>query len=179
MAGHDDQQQHAHAAPPPPPPFHLAVPTHSVAAAREFYGSMLGCPEGRRAERWCDFNLFGHQLVAHQVDGYHASASANAVDGDPVPVPHFGAALSVDQFHELAARLQQRGVEFVIAPHLRFVGQPGEQVRRGTAGVRRRALARAVWTAWACVQKLTSCWCLLLPLLLCTRTCWLPCCCAR
>ncbi len=73
------------------------------------------------------------QIVAHKVDGYNADSSANAVDGDPVPVPHFGAALTVEQFHWLAERLKTAGVKFVIEPHLRFQGQPGEQVgpRRG------------------------------------------------
>lgn len=83
---------------------------------------MLGCPEGRSAATWVDFNLFGHQIVAHLVRGYSASASHNAVDGDPVPVPHFGAALSVPQFHSLAERLKGAGVSFVIEPHLRFQG---------------------------------------------------------
>ena len=74
-----------------------------------------------------DFSLFGHQIVAHLVDGYRADSSANQVDGDPVPVPHFGCALSVDRFHELAARLTEKSVQFIIKPHIRFTGQPGEQ----------------------------------------------------
>lgn len=85
--------------------------------------SLLGCSEGRSAAGWVDYNLFGHQIVCHQVKGYHASASANAVDGDPVPVPHFGLALSVRQFHDLADRVQQAKVKFVIHPHLRFEGR--------------------------------------------------------
>ena len=87
--------------------------------------SLLGCPEGRSAAGWVDYNLFGHQIVCHHVKGYNASASANAVDGDPVPVPHFGLALSVEQFHNLADRVKQAGVNFVIKPHLRFAGKAG------------------------------------------------------
>ncbi len=85
--------------------------------------SLLGCPEGRSAAGWVDYNLFGHKIVCHQVKGYNANASANAVDGDPVPVPHFGLALSVQQFHDLAERVKQADVQFVIQPHLRFKGE--------------------------------------------------------
>lgn len=109
------------------PPFHIAFPVRNVEEARAFYGGLLGCPEGRSAKTWVDFNLYGHQIVAHLVKDYNAASSANQVDGDPVPVPHFGVALSVQQFHELAQRLKDNGVEFVIQPHLRFQGQPGEQ----------------------------------------------------
>mmetsp|Transcript_7867 Transcript_7867/g.16866 ORF Transcript_7867/g.16866 Transcript_7867/m.16866 type:complete len:157 (+) Transcript_7867:130-600(+) len=108
-------------------PFHLAIPVRDVQEAREFYGGLLGCSEGRSAARWVDFNFWGHQVVAHQVDGYDAVSSANQVDGDPVPVPHFGMALSVEDFHALAERLRGRAVKFIIEPHLRFVGMPGEQ----------------------------------------------------
>lgn len=90
---------------------------------------VLGCPEGRSADSWVDFNLFGHQIVSHEVSGYDVKASTNQVDGDPVPVPHFGLALTVDQFHELARRVENSGVQFEITPHVRFTGQPGEQVR--------------------------------------------------
>jgi uncharacterized protein len=85
--------------------------------------SILGCTEGRSSKRWIDVSLFGHQIVAHLVDGYVADRSANAVDGDAVPVPHFGCALSVEQFQEFAERLEGKGVEFIIKPHLRFVGK--------------------------------------------------------
>eukprot|EP00850_Spirogloea_muscicola_P015097 SM000113S24053 [mRNA] locus=s113:101191:103036:- [translate_table: standard] len=108
-------------------PFHLAFPVHDLAAARVFYGGVLGCPEGRSATTWVDFNLFGHQIVCHVVPGYNAAATANTVDGDSVPVPHFGLAMSEPQFLELASRLRESGVEFVIEPHIRFKGQPGEQ----------------------------------------------------
>ena len=109
-------------------PFHLAIPVHDVAAARAFYGGLLGCPEGRSAERWIDFDLFGHQLVCHQVDDTTPRiAGGNAVDGHDVPVPHFGVVLEMDDWHALADRLRAAGVDFVIEPHVRFVGQPGEQ----------------------------------------------------
>lgn len=109
------------------PPFHLAIPTHSIEEARKFYGNVLGCSEGRSAKTWVDWNFWGHQVVTHLVPNYNAAAHHNAVDGDAVPVPHLGAALAVDQFHALAERLKSQGVAFVIEPHLRFKGQPGEQ----------------------------------------------------
>mmetsp|Transcript_33231 Transcript_33231/g.94155 ORF Transcript_33231/g.94155 Transcript_33231/m.94155 type:complete len:244 (-) Transcript_33231:45-776(-) len=111
----------------PAPVFHLAFPVRDVDESRDFYGRVLGLAEGRSSDRWVDFSLYGHQLVCHQVDGYSASGSQNAVDGDPVPVPHFGLAMTKEQLHELAGRLEAAGVTFVIKPHLRFQGQPGEQ----------------------------------------------------
>ncbi|KAG2486493.1 hypothetical protein HYH03_014795 [Edaphochlamys debaryana] len=108
-------------------PFHLAFPVRDVEEARQFYCGVLGCSEGRSAATWVDFNLYGHQIVAHLVRGFNAAAHHNAVDGDAVPVPHFGAALSVEGFHALAERLKAHNVKFVIEPHLRFVGKPGEQ----------------------------------------------------
>ena len=107
--------------------FHLAIPVHSLEEARGFYGGLLGMPEGRSAERWVDYNFFGHQLVCHLVDGWRATVSRNAVDGDPVPVPHFGLALTVPDFQALIVRLKERGARFELEPHLRFVGAPGEQ----------------------------------------------------
>ena len=89
--------------------------------------SALGCPEGRSSSTWVDFNLYGHQLVCHEVKGYDAASTSSAVDGDPVPVPHFGLALSVAEFHELASKVKEAGVRFELEPHLRFRGQPGEQ----------------------------------------------------
>ena len=83
----------------------------------------LGCQEGRSAERWVDFSLFGHQIVCHEVKGYNANSIHNAVDGDPVPVPHFGMALTTKQFHTLADKVRSEGVEFVLKPHLRFQGE--------------------------------------------------------
>lgn len=109
-------------------PFHLAIPVHDLAAARAFYGGLFGCREGRSAERWVDYDLFGHQLVCHQVDGMVPPvAGDNAVDGHDVPVPHFGVVLEMDDWQALADRLHAAGVKFGIEPHVRFRGQPGEQ----------------------------------------------------
>ena len=108
-------------------PFHLAFPVHDIPAARAFYGGVLGCAEGRSAESWVDFDLFGHQIVAHLDPAARAVAVANPVDGHDVPVPHFGVVLGWDDWHALADRLTAAGVSFGIAPHIRFKGQIGEQ----------------------------------------------------
>ena len=107
-------------------PFHLAFPVHDLAAAREFYGGLLGCPEGRSSEEWIDFDFHGHQIVAHLSES-SGDAASNPVDGHDVPVPHFGLVLSMDDWRAMADRLTSAGVEFVIAPTIRFEGQPGEQ----------------------------------------------------
>ncbi|MBU3079140.1 VOC family protein [Sphingomonas quercus] len=107
-------------------PFHIAFPVDDLDAARAFYGGVLGCPEGRSAATWIDFDLYGHQIVAH-LGPRRADAAANDVDGHDVPVPHFGVVLEWDAWHELAARIEAAGVTFGIAPHIRFSGQPGEQ----------------------------------------------------
>jgi uncharacterized protein len=107
------------------PPFHLAFPVGDLAAARRFYGELLACPEGRSTDRWIDFDLFGHQIVAHLAPA--AAQASNAVDGDDVPVPHFGIVLPMAQWEALAARLEGAGVNFVIPPTIRFAGQAGEQ----------------------------------------------------
>ena len=109
------------------PPFHLAFPVHDLAAARAFYGGLLGCPEGRSAADWIDFDFHGHQIVAHLVPGVKAAAASNLVDGHDVPVPHFGVVLAWDQWEALAARLRSFGTKFVIEPYIRFQGQVGEQ----------------------------------------------------
>jgi len=111
-------------------PFHIAFPVHDLAAARAFYGGVLGCPEGRSAAEWIDFDLFGHQIVAHLKSGIAAAAAvstSNAVDGHDVPVPHFGVVLTMDDWHALAQRVEAAGIAFGIAPYVRFKGQPGEQ----------------------------------------------------
>jgi uncharacterized protein len=109
-------------------PFHLAFPVHDLEAARKFYGELLQCPEGRSSEQWIDFNLYGHQIVAHLTAAQsRQSAAANLVDGDHVPVPHFGVILSLDAWTILAERLKLAGVAFVIEPHIRFAGEIGEQ----------------------------------------------------
>lgn len=107
-------------------PFHLAIPVHDIAAARQFYGIELGCPEGRSADTWVDFDLFGHQLVVH-LSPMTPTQIKNPVDGHDVPVPHFGVVLSMDRWRALADRLRSSGIEFVIEPHVRFEGQVGEQ----------------------------------------------------
>lgn len=109
------------------PPFHLAFPVDDLAAAREFYGRLLGCPEGRSAEEWVDFDLYGHQIVAHHAPDLVQRRISNPVDGKDVPVPHFGLVLAMTQWKELAERLQKAGTEFVIEPTIRFEGQAGEQ----------------------------------------------------
>jgi uncharacterized protein len=108
-------------------PFHLAIPVHDLAAARTFYGGLLGCAEGRSAAHWVDFNLYGHQLVCHVTEGTRAAPAHNPVDGHEVPVPHFGVVLELPGWHALADRLRAGGVRFVVEPHVRFAGQPGEQ----------------------------------------------------
>ncbi len=112
-----------------PAPFHLAIPVQDLAAARAFYGGLLGCPEGRSAEQWVDFDFHGHQLVCHVVPAADAAARAgsNPVDGHDVPVPHFGLVLEMPAWEALAARLKSAGQRFVVEPHVRFRGQPGEQ----------------------------------------------------
>jgi len=111
-------------------PFHLAFRVDDLQAARRFYGEVLGCPEGRSSDTWIDFDLFGHQIVAHLFGGAEISgqpSSGSLVDGHSVPVPHFGVVLPPEEWKALAARLKQAGVEFVIDPYTRFEGQPGEQ----------------------------------------------------
>ena len=110
------------------PRFHLAITVRDLAGARKFYGELFGCPEGRSAETWVDFNFLGHQLVCHLAqDAKAADLSASAVDGHDVPVPHFGLVMEMDEWETLAGRLQRAGTRFVIEPHIRFTGQPGEQ----------------------------------------------------
>jgi extradiol dioxygenase family protein len=109
------------------PPFHLAFPVDDLAAARRFYGETLGCPEGRSADHWVDFNLFGHQIVAHLAPDAVRGRATNPVDGDDVPVPHFGVVLEMADWQALASRLQDAETDFVIAPNVRFAGEPGEQ----------------------------------------------------
>jgi extradiol dioxygenase family protein len=108
-------------------PFHLAIPVHDLAAARAFYGELLGCAEGRSDADWVDFDFFGHQLVCHRVPQAAPAAGHNAVDGHDVPVPHFGMVLEMPDWESLAARLKAAGTAFVIEPHVRFRGQSGEQ----------------------------------------------------
>jgi extradiol dioxygenase family protein len=109
------------------PPFHLAFPVDDLDAARAFYGGLLGCPEGRSAGHWVDFDLYGHQIVAHLAPDAVRARASNPVDGDEVPVPHFGIVLAMDDWKKLAERLESASTKFVIPPTVRFAGQPGEQ----------------------------------------------------
>ena len=109
------------------PRFHLAFPVKSLAEARAFYGELLGCAEGRSFDEWVDFDFFGHQIVAHLAPAEVGHKSTNDVDGDAVPVRHFGAILSMEDWKALAAKLTARGTKFIIAPGVRFEGLPGEQ----------------------------------------------------
>mmetsp|Transcript_33232 Transcript_33232/g.43794 ORF Transcript_33232/g.43794 Transcript_33232/m.43794 type:complete len:193 (-) Transcript_33232:199-777(-) len=114
--------------PAPGAPFHHAFPVHDLDLAKSFYGDILGCAEGRSSEKWQDFSLYGHQIVAHWVgNDYRCPDFYNPVDGDEVPVPHFGLALTVPQWKELAEKVESAGIEFIVKPHLRFKGMPGEQ----------------------------------------------------
>jgi len=108
------------------PPFHLAFPVTSLAKARDFYGKLLGCPEGRSSDEWVDFNFYGHQIVAH-LSPEAGHRSTNLVDGDNVPVRHFGAVLPMAEWEALAEKLKRAHVKFVIEPHVRFKGEVGEQ----------------------------------------------------
>lgn len=109
-------------------PFHIAFPVNDLSAAREFYGRVLGCPEGRSSDEWIDFDLFGHQIVAHLKKSHvHSVAHSNAVDGHAVPVPHFGVVLTQQDWEALAERVRAAGVTFVIEPYTRFKGEVGEQ----------------------------------------------------
>ena len=109
------------------PRFHLAFPVRSLAEARAFYGDLLGCPEGRSADDWVDFDLMGHQIVAHLAPAERQPAATNAVDGEAVPVRHFGLILAPEAWRALAERLQDAGADFIVAPQTRFAGGPGEQ----------------------------------------------------
>ncbi len=110
-------------------PFHLAFPVHDLEAARAFYGQVLACPQGREDTHWIDYDLYGHQIVAHLDESCAAGAAINnAVDGDAVPVPHFGVVLTLEQFAELQARLEASAdTRWVIKPRVRFAGEVGEQ----------------------------------------------------
>ena len=109
------------------PPFHLAFPVRDLEEARAFYGKLLGCPEGRSSPDWIDFDFHGHQIVAHLSPAEAGHRNTSAVDGDNVPVRHFGLVLPMDEWQRLAERFRAAGMEFVIEPYVRFQGQPGEQ----------------------------------------------------
>jgi len=112
-------------------PFHLAIQVRDIDEARDFYGTKMGLPEGRSAEQWIDFNLFGHQLVTHlnPMIGKQGSVNsmANHVDGHGVPVPHFGVVLPMQEWKNLADKVRGFITGFLIEPYVRFEGEPGEQ----------------------------------------------------
>jgi extradiol dioxygenase family protein len=109
------------------PRFHLAFPVRDLGEARAFYGELLGCPEGRSSDEWVDFDFYGHQIVTHLAPDEIGHRSTNPVDGHDVPVRHFGAILTLPQWEALAEKLKAAGTDFIIAPNIRFKGQPGEQ----------------------------------------------------
>ena len=109
------------------PPFHLAFPVTDIAEARAFYGGILGCREGRSSRQWVDFDFYGHQIVAHLSPSEAGHRATSTVDGDDVPVRHFGVILDMEAWHALAERLKAARVRFIIEPHVRFRGEPGEQ----------------------------------------------------
>jgi len=109
------------------PPFHLAFPVLDLVKTRAFYADLLECSVGRESDAWIDFNFYGHQITAHLKPEELAQAKTNAVDGKNVPVRHFGAILDWDAWHQLAARLEKAGSEFIIDPYIRFKGEVGEQ----------------------------------------------------
>lgn len=113
--------------PGPLSPFHVAFPVNDIASARRFYGDILGCPEGRSADDWVDFNFYGHQIVAHLAPEEAGTAQRNAVDGHGVPVRHFGIVLPMAEWQIAADRLKSKGIDFIIEPYIRFKGEPGEQ----------------------------------------------------
>jgi extradiol dioxygenase family protein len=108
-------------------PFHLAFPVDNLEQARAFYGTLLGCPEGRSAPEWVDFDFFGHQIVAHVSPDEAGHRNTSAVDGQDVPVRHFGVVLGMEQWDKLAAKLRAANTQFIIEPQIRFKGLPGEQ----------------------------------------------------
>jgi uncharacterized protein len=108
-------------------PFHLAFPVDSLAKARAFYGELLGCAEGRSSDEWVDFNFFGHQLVAHLAPDEIGHRNTSPVDGEDVPVRHFGVILKMPDWHALSGKLTAAGTRFIIEPQIRFKGQVGEQ----------------------------------------------------
>ncbi len=107
-------------------PFHLAFPVDTLDTTRKFYTNVLGCKEGRSSDRWIDFDMYGHQVVAHLIDSME-KVETNPVDGDDVPASHFGVILTMEDWNSLSSRLKESGQEFIIEPHIRFKGEPGEQ----------------------------------------------------
>lgn len=108
-------------------PFHVAIPVHNLDECRVFYRDVLECEEGRSSDHWVDFNFFGHQLVIHYKPKSEEDLHTNPVDGKNVPVPHYGVVLEWDTFQSFSKKMEEKGIDFVIAPYIRFKGEPGEQ----------------------------------------------------
>ncbi|MFC4219330.1 VOC family protein [Flagellimonas marina] len=108
-------------------PFHVAIPVHNLDECRVFYRDVLECKEGRSSDHWVDFNFFGHQLVIHYKPKSEEDLHTNPVDGKNVPVPHYGVVLEWDTFQSFSKKMEEKGIDFVIAPYIRFKGEPGEQ----------------------------------------------------
>jgi len=107
--------------------FHLALPVNDIAKAREFYGKVLRCKEGRSSEAWIDFDFYGHQLVVHRDPNHRGHNHSNIVDGHSVPVPHYGIIMEWDEWQQLVDRLRKTSVRFVVEPTIRNKGEKGEQ----------------------------------------------------
>ena len=124
----DQPEWEIRAHPAPGAPFHLALPVHCMDAARAFYGGILGLEEGRSSVKWQDYSIYGHQLVCHWAgDDYRCVDYYNPVDGDEVPVPHFGLQLTLPELQDMVKRVEAAKIPWVIKPHQRFKGMPGEQ----------------------------------------------------
>ncbi|MDH5399661.1 MAG: VOC family protein [Cyclobacteriaceae bacterium] len=108
-------------------PFHIAFPVNDLAAAHTFYINVLGCSTGRTSDHWIDFNLYGHQVVAHLAPEEVQASVTNAVDGHSVPVRHFGVVLPWNEWQQLAEKLKGLNIDFIIEPYIRFEGEVGEQ----------------------------------------------------
>ena len=108
-------------------PFHLAIPVQNLEVSRSFYRTVLGCEEGRSSDKWVDFNFFGHQFVIHETTIKKSKTATNPVDGQNVPVPHFGVVLDWNDWEVLSEKLQKHNIDFIIKPYIRFKGEVGEQ----------------------------------------------------
>ena len=107
-------------------PFHLAIPVSNLEESVAYYRDTLGLREGRSSNKWADFDFFGHQLVCH-VSNIINEQITNPVDGEEVPVPHFGVVLSIEKFEEFLLQINDKNIDFIIKPTIRFKGEIGEQ----------------------------------------------------
>jgi uncharacterized protein len=109
-------------------PFHFAFFVRDLDATRRFYADVLGCREGRSTDSWVDFDFFGSQISAHVTGPVTPTTDAGVVDGVHVPMPHFGALLQWEEFQQVAGRIRDARIEFILEPRVRYAGQPGEQM---------------------------------------------------